>query len=68
VLTLSPKADRPPSLWRLVRLLHQRLTAALLDAPALAAILGRLARLHRTLAEPPRRRTPQLAVAIQALS
>jgi hypothetical protein len=48
-------------LWRLARLLHQRLTAALLDTKALDAILGHLARLRRALAEPPRRRTPQLA-------
>jgi len=48
--------------------LHQRLTAALLDTPTLAAILGRLARLRRTLAEPPRQRTPQLANPIRALS
>jgi hypothetical protein len=48
--------------------LHQRLTAALLDTPTLAAILARLARLRRTLAEPPRRRTPQLTATIHYLS
>ena len=68
VLALSPTADRPPSLWRLARLLHQRLTAALLDAPALAAILGSLARLRRAIAEPPRRRAPQPITVLTTLS
>jgi hypothetical protein len=52
----------------LVRRLHQRLTAALAEAQALAAILGRLARLRRAIAEPPRRRTPQLATILTLLS
>jgi hypothetical protein len=55
-------------LWRLARLLHQRLTAALLDAPALAAILGSLARLRRAIAEPPRRRAPQPITVLTTLS
>jgi hypothetical protein len=55
-------------LWRLARLVHQHLIAALLDAPTLTTLLGRLAGLRRALAEPPRRRPAQLAAVPLLLS
>jgi hypothetical protein len=47
--------------WRLLRLIVEALLAAIMPAPALAAIAAAAPRLKRRVLEPPRRRKFQAA-------